>query len=439
MIADAGEALAAVSWAKLSAPAQEKLKHCVIANLSVAVAGLPYGRLPEPAAANAGHFLFSGRRTASARDAAFWNAAVMHARTQDDFHPVGNLHAATVLFPAAMAAAEAADASGARFLDALLAGYVAAAGLSCAFSPRTTPKGLRSSGLYAPFGAAAAAGRIAGLDAAGIANALALSASVAAGLTQCWLDGSDEWQLHVAQGAANGMLAVDLTRAGVRGGEHALDGPAGFYNAHAGTRPVFADFAKDFDPERAVLDTVIKRYPVSGICQPVVRLSESIAARHRPKPGDIESLAIVMNAFEMRYPGTLNRGPVFKSFSDVLMSAAFCCASALTRGRFEFADLFEKGRAPRDRLIAMAEVRDDQALPTLSCRIELKMKGGGRITESLIDGGKELAINASTIDAWALGLWQEAGRSEAQYRRFRAAVDGLEKESTKGLLETLQP
>ncbi len=443
MIAEAGRALAAVSWAKLSAPAKEKLKHCVIANMSVAVAGLPHGRLPEPVAAqagaNAGHFLFSGRRTASARDAAFWNAAVMHARTQDDFHPIGNLHAATVLFPAAMAAAEATDAPGERFLDALLAGYTAAAGLSCAFSPKTTPKGLRSTGLYSPFGSAAAAARLAGLDAAGIGNALALSASVAAGLTQCWVDGSDEWQLHVAQAAANGMLAVDLTRAGVRGGEHALDGAAGFYNAHAGVTPAFADIAKDFDPDRAVLDTVIKRYPVSGICQPVVRLSERVAAVHRPKPEDIEVLAIVMNAFEMRYPGTLNKGPAFKSFSDVLMSAAFCCASVLTRGKFEFADLFEKGRAPRDRLIAMADVHDDKGLPTLSCRIELKMKGGGRIAESLIDGGKELAIDSSTIDAWALGLWQEAGRTQAQYRKFRAAVDVLEKGSTKALLETLQP
>ena len=41
--------------------------------------------------------------------------------------------------------------------------------------------------------------------------------------------------------------------------------------------------------------------------------------------------------------------------------------------------------------------------------------------------------------AWALDLWQEAGRKEAQYRRFRAAVDGLEKGSVRGLLATLQP
>lgn len=439
MIRDVGQVLAACGWRKLSPAAQEKLKHCVIANFSVSVAGLPYTRLPEPAASSAGHFLFSGRRTAGARDAAFWNAAVMHARTQDDFHPIGNLHSATVHFPAAMAAAEATNASGEAFLDALVAGYVASAGLSRAFSAKTTPTGLRSTSLYSPFAAAAAAGRLHGLDVAGLANAIALAAHTAGGMTQTWVDGGDEWELHVAQAAANGLLAVDLTRAGVKGGEHALDGPAGFYNAHAGVRPTFAEIASDFEANASVLDTVIKRYPVSGICQPVVRLSERIAATHKPAPADIEAVAIVMNPFEMRYPGTLNMGPVFRSFSDVLMSAAYCCTSVLSCGRFEFKDLFALDHAARNRLIAVTQVRDDAALPTLSCRIELSLKGGRKIVESLIDGGKELAIDASTIDAWALDLWKEAGRSEAQYRKFRSAVDALPGGTARGLLETLQP
>jgi hypothetical protein len=61
------------------------------------------------------------------------------------------------------------------------------------------------------------------------------------------------------------------------------------------------------------------------------------------------------------------------------------------------------------------------------------------VVDSLIDGGKALAIDASSIDEWALGLWQEAGRSEAQYRRFRAAVDSLEHGAARELLVTLQP
>ena len=93
----------------------------------------------------------------------------------------------------------------------------------------------------------------------------------------------------------------------------------------------------------------------------------------------------------------------------------------------------------RDRLIAATEVRDDPALPTLSCRIELALAGGRTLTDTLIDGGRELAIGESTIDEWALGLWREAGRTEAQYRNFRAAVDSLERGRASAFLDTLRP
>lgn len=88
-------------------------------------------------------------------------------------------------------------------------------------------------------------------------------------------------------------------------------------------------------------------------------------------------VTISINSFEMRYPGTLNKGP-FRSFSDVLMSAAFCSASVLACGRFDFNDMFNFRRQDRDRLIDATEVRDDSSLPTLSCRIELQLKDGAR-------------------------------------------------------------
>ncbi|MGE0314451.1 MAG: MmgE/PrpD family protein [Lautropia sp.] len=443
MLEEVGRLAADVSWRGLGEDARRKLKLCLLANLSVAVAGVRHVKLPCPpvvAAASTGaqgrgaaHLLFSGQSTTLARDAAFWNAAAMHARTQDDFHPIGNLHAATVLVPAALAMAErVGGVTGERFLDAIAAGYAVAAGLSCAFSPLTTPKGLRSTSLYSPFAAAVAAARIAALPASGIANAIALASSMAGGLTQCWIDGSDEWQLHVAQAAANGLLAVELTQAGVTGASHALDGAAGFYHAHAGMIPVFGRIAKDFDADRAILDTVIKRYPVSGICQPVVRAAERLAerlvgARERDggaSPARVTDIRILMNEFEMRYPGTLNRGP-FRSFSDVLMSAAFCSASVLSCGRFDFDDLFTTN-PERDRLISLTRVDADPALSTLSCRLELTFESGERVVESLIDGGSSLAIDMSTIDDWARALWRDAGRPETQYGRLREAVDALE-------------
>ena len=129
MIVPLGQLLSLVTWKSLGQEAQQKLLLCLLANLSVAVAGQSALRLPHPARGS-GHLLLDGGQTASAREAAFHNAALMHARTQDDFHPIGNLHIATVVLPALIAQAERAAVSGERFLDALAAGYAAAAGLS---------------------------------------------------------------------------------------------------------------------------------------------------------------------------------------------------------------------------------------------------------------------------------------------------------------------
>lgn len=432
MIEDIVGRLSPLGWDALSPAAKAKLRLTLTANLSVAVAGAGNVRLPRPAAAKSGPGLHGGGATPAGRDACFYNAAAMHARTQDDFHPVGNLHLGTVVIPPLLADAHGRDVDGGRFLDSLIVGYAAAVGLSKAFSPITTPKGLRSTGLYAPLGATAALARQRGLDAGQTASAIALTASLAAGLTQCWVDGSDEWQLHVAAAAANAWLATDLAAAGVRGGAHALDGPAGFYHAHAGVDATYAAIAADFDPDAAILETVLKRYPVSGICQPIVRLSERMVAEFATPPERIRSIRLEMRGFEMRYPGTLNKGP-FRSFSDVLMSAAFCSATVVACRGFDFSDLFRHDHAERDRLIAATEVVEGADLPVLSCRIAWKLADGREIRSELIDGGAQLAIDPGTIDSWAEALWREGGRSAADYARFRDVVATLETRSVREL------
>jgi 2-methylcitrate dehydratase PrpD len=439
MIHDIVARLEPVGFDTLSKPAQDKLLLCVLANATVAVAGTSITTLPKPPVSPGGgggpHVLFDGRRTADAGAAAFYNAAAMHARTQDDFHPIGNLHLATVILPAAMAAAGGRAVPGRTLLDALAVGYAAATGLSRQFSPRTTPRGLRSTCLYTPFGATAAVARVLGFSAAQTANALALTASMVGGTTQCWLDGSDEYQLHTGLAASNALLACELTQAGVVGGAHALDGRAGLFAAVVGWVPAFDEIAADFDADAAIVDTVLKRYPVSGICQPVVLASERLRARLNA--GDVRSFALRMRAFELDYPGTANAGP-FTSFSNRLMSARYCAASVLAHGAFDF-DAFLGPVSPAvQALVDGADVTGDEALPPLSCVLSVDGTGGRRWTEEVIDGGAQLAITSATVDDWARPMWRAAGRGDAQYAAFREAVQALPKAADcRRLLEAL--
>lgn len=414
--------LHAVRWSALSDAARRKLLLCLLANLSVAVAGRAALRLPR-ARPGAGHLLLDGGRTGDARAAAFHNAALMHARTQDDFHPLGNLHIATLVLPALIADAERLASTGERFLDAMAAGYAASVGLSRRFSAASTPRGLRSTSLYAAIGAAAAVARLRGQDAAGIANTMALASQSAFGTTQCWRDGSDEYQLHAANAASQALLCADLTECGVVGGAGALDGACGFYPALLGVAPSAGELLADADPDAAIVETVLKRYPVSGICQPVVRLAERLAPRCAGRR--IERARVGMNAFEMNYPGTLNAGPSFRSFSDKLMSARFCVASVMESGRFDLAAFLRPPSAEAARLVAATAVAADDDLGTLSCRMSLTLDDGRTLHGELRDGARELAIEWDSIDGWCADLWTEGGRTAEAAMQARDAVLAL--------------
>ncbi len=418
--------VASLTYEGLSEPARERLLLCLLANLSVGVAGVRYCVLPEPAMAGGRFMLLSGRAAANAHAAAFWNAAVMHARTQDDFHPVGNLHIGTVVIPALLATVDDAQISGRRFLDALAAGYMVATGMSRSASPKTTPRGVRSTGYYSPFGAAAAVARARGLDAGHIANALALTTVFAAGTTQAWIDGSDEWQLHPAHAAETGLRVVELDSQGIRGGAHALDGKAGFYHALLNEDVSFDAIRGDFEPSAAIEESAIKRYPVSGICQSVVLAAERAAARIGDA-GTIKSVLVEMNPFEITYPGTLNRGPEFRSFGDRLMSATFCAAAVLSRGTLQFEDFHGARSGLRDRVVGATEVRKDDGLGLLSSRVTVELADGEKVVEKVENSREEVRIDWELVRDWGADLWQEAGRERSAFDTCLDAVRGLSK------------
>lgn len=420
MLDEIARRVAALQFATLSAAAQQRLLLSLLCNLSVGVAGVRYVALPEPAAAGGSYRLLSGRTAKEARVAAFWNAAVMHARTQDDFHGVGNLHVGTVILPALLTLVDERKLSGREFLDALAAGYMVAVGLSRSASPITTPRGLRSTCLYAPFGASAAIAKARGAPPAQLISALALTTAFNAGQTQTWLDGGHEWQVHVGAGAQAGLQTNELAASGVIGGAGALDGPAGFFPAVVGRKTSFADIASDFDASAAIEENSIKKYPVSGICQSVVLACERLAPR-LARDALITAIRVEMNPFEMHYPGSLNRSP-FRAFGDRLMSVAFCTASVLHQRGFEFGDFHKGPDAERDRLADLVQVTEDERLALLSSRVVVTTRDGGTLTEYVENSRRDVAIEWDSVDDWARALWADAGRSSGAYEACRDAI-----------------
>src|SRR5688572_183296 len=166
--------------------------------------------------------------------AAMLNGTLAHSLDFDDTHAPGSLHPSAPIVPAAFAAAEMAGAGGKETIAAIVAGYEVQIRLSLALDPAAHyDRGFHPSATCGAFGAAAAAGRVLGLDADGQANAFGIVLSMAAGSMQFLVNGAWTKRSHVGHAAMCGLIAATLAREGYKGAAEAIEGKWGFLHAYA--------------------------------------------------------------------------------------------------------------------------------------------------------------------------------------------------------------
>lgn len=135
--------------------------------------------------------------------AAMVNGAASHVAEQDDVHNGSVFHPATVVFPAALAVAQARGASGRDFLASAVVGYEVGIRVG-EFLGRSHYKVFHTTGTAGTLASAAAVGRLLGLDAARMLDAFGSAGTQAAGLWEFLRDAADSKQLHTAMAAADG-------------------------------------------------------------------------------------------------------------------------------------------------------------------------------------------------------------------------------------------
>ena len=177
------------------------------------------------------------RRSSSAYFAALVNGASSHLVEQDDLHNSSVLHPATVVFPAALAAAQDLGKSGRELLLASLAGYEAGIRIG-EFLGRSHYRVFHTTATVGTLAAAVAVGKLMGFDQERFINLLGSAGTQAAGLWEFLRDAADSKQLHTAKAAADGLLAAYLTADGLSGARNILEGEQG----------MAAGMSKDADP-----------------------------------------------------------------------------------------------------------------------------------------------------------------------------------------------
>ena len=182
--------------------------------------------------------LISRRRT-SPLFAAMVNAAASHFAEQDDVHNGSVFHPGAVVFPPALAVAQAIGCSGRELLVAAVAGYEVGIRVG-EFLGRSHYKVFHTTGTAGTLAATASVGRLLALSDTTMLHAFGSAGTQAAGLWEFLRDAADSKQLHTAKAAADGLFAAYLARDGFTGAQRILEGAQG----------MAAGMSSDADPSR---------------------------------------------------------------------------------------------------------------------------------------------------------------------------------------------
>jgi 2-methylcitrate dehydratase PrpD len=312
--------------------------------------------------------------------AALINGTLAHSLDFDDTHAAGSIHSSAPIVPAALAAAEMSDASGKELIAAVVAGYEVQIRLSLALNPTAHyDQGFHPTATCGVFGAAAAAGKLLGMDADGIRSAFGLALSQAAGSMEYLTDGAWSKRSHVGQAAQNGLICAVMAGEGYKGPLRAFEGRYGFLHA----------YSPSSDPDKAVaglgeiwetMRLAVKPYPSCRYGHAAIDGIVSLMKEHGISAGDVEEVEIGLSEMGWKIIGGPEDKTNPQSVVDGQFSMPFCAAVALREGGLAWDDYKkhlkdETTRALTRKVKAVVDARAEAEFPA-------NMSGTARIRTS---------------------------------------------------------
>jgi 2-methylcitrate dehydratase PrpD len=253
---------------------------------ALAAAGEDFGRAALDVAERLGGapesaLLGRAARVASA-NAAFANATLAHGLDFDDTREDAIVHTGCVAVTTALAAGEAAGASGYATLEALIAGVEIMCRVGLVVPGALHARHFHPTAIAGGFGAVAAAGKLYRLTEDQLTHAFGIVGSQAAGIIEYLADGSWTKRMHPGWAAHAGVVASLLARAGFTGPASVLEGEHGLYAAFAGGHDA-ARLAGQLDTLGRVWELgalTLKPYPCGSIAQPYMDCAARLRERH---------------------------------------------------------------------------------------------------------------------------------------------------------------
>jgi 2-methylcitrate dehydratase PrpD len=324
----------------------------------------------------------------NAANAVIANGTLAHGLDYDDTLEEAIVHTGACAWMTALAVGEEVGATGKAVLEAAVAGTEVMCKIGLVAPGKFHARGFHPTALCSTFGAAAAAGKLYGLNAAQWVDAFGLCGSQSSGIIEYLADGTWTKRLHPGWSSHGGVIATLLARQGFRGPGKVFEGTHGFYRSFGGENAYRFDKLGELGQQWEIPKLAFKSYPCGSISHPYMDCALKIKNKYAPAPEEIRE--VICRTAEgpvhrLWEPLADKQQPV--SSYGAKFSLPFSIAVILIRGRAgldEFSDA-----AIRDaKLLALAK----KVHYVLDSTIDYPRHFSGHV-KVILNDGKELEEN----------------------------------------------
>ncbi len=336
--------------------------------------------------------------------AALVNGILAHADETDDTHSRSRTHPGCTIIPTALAMAEKENSAGRSLLNSVVIGY----DVNCRITRSLGIEHLGSHSTYGiggTFGAAVAAGTLAGLDAQQIRWVLSYAAQQASGV-RSWVRDSDHIEKAFDFGgmpARNGVTAAVLVESGFTGIEDVFEGEKNFLGAYSPS-PEPGILVDGLGSSYEIMGTSIKRFPVGAPIQAAADALLLIKERHAFQP---ESVKRVVVRLPKEGAETVND----RHMPDINLQ--YIIAAILLDGTLSFEAAHDYRRMKEKKLLKMkacVELVPDDSLTTAAAPrqgiVEVTIESGETFREHVVSvrGTPENPMTTEEVEKKAMDL-----------------------------------
>ena len=371
---------------------REHAKHLLLDGIACALVGaqLPVSRkgvegVTALDSAGSAPLIGWGGRTTSPPSAAMLNSSFIQGFELDDYHPLAPLHSNSLVIPAMLAAApHVGRVSGARFLLGAILGYETGPRVGQALGGlEMISRGWHSGVVFGTLSAAASAGTLYGLSAAGFEDALGMAATQSCGLMSAQFESMVKRMQH-GFAARNGLTAAALAASGYVGIKRVFEREYGGWLStfgeghHPDPSRIYAGLGTLWEADRIA----VKAYAAMGLLHAAIDAALRLRAEDKVPADRIERIDIDMSEAAYGHGGWQAVRPLEPIGAQ--MNVAYAVAVALLDGDVLIDQFSEKRISSNDvwNLIDRTETHHEKAydqLPAderLTTRVRLTLKDG---------------------------------------------------------------